>query len=232
MDECCRDSIKMLRRLSIVMQVDSVLKGKVQIPGELIAIPEEGKALPPEILQTYPQMVNAILLAINRHGMDAPIIVEIEDTDKTTAGDQEAVYTYNSPAVAMQAALEMLHELKAAGNARLSIQIGIAFAVTRILKTVAGIGESIREIIKMLGMPFRYKPKKMLLEFNLSGIKKGYGKDSKPKEFAEMSKEELENIIPTLLEGSECDVPVPTFTASEADDIRQMLCKLTIRKEK
>ena len=232
MDDCCRESMRMLRNLSTVMQVDNVLKGKMQIAGELIAIPEEGKTLPPEILQTYPQMVNAILLAVNRHGMDAPIVVEIEDTDKTTAGDQSAVYTYNSPSVAMQATLEMLHELKAAGNARLSVQIGIAFAVTRILKIVAGASESIREVIKMLGMPFRYKPKKMLLEFNLAGIKKGYGKNSKPKEFSEMSKEELESIVPTLLEGSECDIPVPTFTTSEADDIRQMLCKLTIRKEK
>lgn len=232
MDECCRESIRMLRNLTMVMQVRSVLEGKVQFPGELIAIPEEGKALPPEVLRTYPEMINAIFLTVNRHGMDGPITVEIEDTDKTAAGNQEAIYTYNSPAIAMQAALEMLHEIKAAGNARLSIQIGIAFAVTRILKIAGGIGESIREIIKMLGMPFRYKPKKMLLEFNLAGIKRGYGKDSKPKEFSEMSKEELENIIPTLLEGSECDIPVPTFTPSESDDIRQMLCKLTIRKDK
>ncbi|WP_293298902.1 MULTISPECIES: hypothetical protein, partial [unclassified Microcoleus] len=232
MDDCCRDSIRMLRDLTKVFEVRKVLAGKVTIPGELMEIPEEGKTLLPEKLQNYPQMVHAILLAVNRHGIDAPIVVEIEDTDKTTAGDQSAIYTYNSPGVAMQAALEMLHELKAAGNARLSIQIGIAFAVTRILKIVAGVSESIREIIKMLGMPFRYKPKKMQLEFNLAGMKKGYGKDSKPKEFTEMSKEELESIIPTLLEGSECDVPVPTFTPSEADDLRQMICKLTIRKEK
>jgi len=227
MDQCCRESTAMLRDLMKVLQVREVLGGKMEIPGELLQIPIEDKPLLPEKLKTYPQMVNALLMAIDRHGIDAPITVEIEDSDKTKAGNQEVSYTYNSPGVALQAALELLHEIKADANARLSIQIGLAFAVTRILKIVAGSGETLRQIILMLGLPFRYKPKKLQLEFNLSGTKQGFGENTKEKDVADLSKEELEQIIPTLLSGSEIDVPVPTFNP-EDDDLREMLAKISI----
>jgi len=210
-----------------VLQVREVLGGKMEIPGELLQIPIEDQPLLPEKLKTYPQMVNALLMAIDRHGIDAPITVEMEDSDKTKAGNQEVSYTYNSPGVALQAALELLHEIKADANARLSIQIGLAFAVTRILKIVAGSGETLKQIISMLGLPFRYKPKKLQLEFNLSGTKQGFGKNTKEKDVADLSKEELEQIIPTLLSGSEIDVPVPTFNP-EDDDLREMLAKISI----
>ena len=227
MDECCRESTAMLRDLMKVLQVREVLGGKMEIPGELLQIPIEDQPLLPEKLKTYPQMVNALLMAIDRHGIDAPITVEMEDSDKTKAGNQEVSYTYNSPGVALQAALELLHEIKADANARLSIQIGLAFAVTRILKIVAGSGETLKQIISMLGLPFRYKPKKLQLEFNLSGTKQGFGKNTKEKDVADLSKEELEQIIPTLLSGSEIDVPVPTFNP-EDDDLREMLAKISI----
>lgn len=227
MDQCCRESTAMLRELMKVLQVREVLGGKMEIPGELLQIPIEDKPLLPEKLKTYPQMINALLMAIDRHGIDAPITVEMEDSDKTKAGNQEVSYTYNSPGVALQAALELLHEIKADANARLSIQIGLAFAVTRILKIVAGSGETLRQIILMLGLPFRYKPKKLQLEFNLSGTKQGFGENTKEKDVGDLSKEELEQIIPTLLSGSEIDVPVPTFNP-EDDDLREMLAKISI----
>lgn len=228
MPESCCESLKAdIEDIKEVLATKEILAKELQIPGELLEIQTYGMPTPkPEILLNYAQVANATLLAINRYGIDAPIQVQIKDTDTTEKGDQSDEFTYNSPAVAMQAMLELLWEIKGDSASRLKIQVRMAYAITRVLKIVAGVGESVRALIKMLGLPFRYKQKKLALEFNLGAAKKGsgFGKNQGRKGTSS-TEAELESLLPGLLKETEYDLPVPEFDA-EDDDIRELLVKI------
>ena len=232
-EDCCKQLSADLADLKEVLAVKEILRKKFKIPGELLEIKTEGMPDPkPEILLNYAQVANAILLAINRYGIDAPIKVEIQDSDTTKKGDQSMEFTYNSPSVALQAILELLWELKGDNASRLKIQVRMAYAVTRILKIVAGLGESVRTMIKMLGIPFRYDEKKLLLEFNLAAAKKGsgFGKSSNARKGTSSTEQELESLLPSLLSETEYKLPVPILDAQD-DDIRGLLVKILIAVE-
>jgi hypothetical protein len=226
-DRCCEALQADIEDIKTVLAVESFLKKKVEIPGELLEIQTDGKSVPkPETILNYAQMAHAVLLTINRYGIDAPIKVEIEDTDTTKKGKQSDEFTYNSGAVALQAILELLWEIKGDSASRLKLQVRIAYAVTRILKIVAGVGESVRTLLKMLGLPLRYDKKKLILEFNLAAAKrgKGFGNTTKGTTSTEA---EVETLLPGLLEETEYEVPVPVFDAKD-EDIRELLVKIHI----
>jgi len=234
MPESCCESLKAdIEDIKEVLATKEMLAKKIIIPGELLEIQTDGKPVPkPEIILNYGQMAHAILLAINRYGIDSPIKVEIEDTDTTKKGKQSDEFTYNSPAVALQAILELLWEIKGDSASRLKIQVRMAYAITRTLKIVAGVGESVRSIIKMLGLPFRYDKKKVPLEFNLASAKKGFGKEERRgRQGTSSTESELEALLPGLLQETEYDLPVPHFDADEDDDIRELLVKILIALE-
>lgn len=231
MPESCCESLKAdIEDIKQVLATKEMLGRKMQIPGELLEIQTDGMPTPkPEFLLNYAQVANATLLAINRYGIDAPIQVQIKDTDTTKKGDQSDEFTYNSPSVAMQAILELLWEIKGDNASRLKIQVRIAYAVTRALKIVAGVSESIRTLIKMLGLPFHYGSKKLLLEFDLSAAKKGsgFGKSQNARKGTSSTEAELEALLPGLLTEVEYELPVPVLNA-EDDDIRELLVKILI----
>jgi hypothetical protein len=227
-DRCCEALQADIEDIKTVLAVESLLKKKVEIPGELMEIQTEGTpTAKSEIILNYIQMAHAILLTINRYGIDAPIKVQIEDSDTTKKGNQSDEFTYNSGAVALQAILELLWEIKGDSASRLKIQVRIAYVVTRILKIVAGVSESVRTLIKMIGLPFRYDKKKLPLEFNLVAAKRKKGFGREVKKGTSLTESEVEALLPNLLEETEYEVPAPVFDAKN-EDIRELLVKIYI----
>lgn len=221
--KCCA----MIAEIHEILAIEKIKAKKVSIPAELLAIPVDGqKSAPDEIIQSYPELLMAILMTTNRYGIDAPIVASVKDSDLTKKGDQADEFTYNSPGVAIQGILELLLEMKAENSARLNLQVRLAYAVTRSLKIVAGVGESVKAIMDALGIKFRSNPKTLPLEFNLVAAKKG-GFDKKNKENRPMSTSEMEALLPALLTETEYQLPSPTFDP-EDDDIREMLAKILI----
>lgn len=231
MPETCCEALKAdIEDIKTVLATKEMLAKKFVIPGELLEITTEGKKAPkPEILLNYPQAINAILLAIDRYGIGGPIAVEIKDIDKTKAGDQSSEFTYNSPTIAIQAILELLWELKGDSASRLNIQVRLAYAITRLLKIVAGIAESIKALLKITGIPFGYDKKKLPLEFDLVAAKKESksARQRKAPKGTSQTEEELEALLPALLSDVEYELPIPIFNP-EDDDIRELLVKILI----
>ncbi|WP_293126889.1 hypothetical protein [Microcoleus sp. bin38.metabat.b11b12b14.051] len=228
-NNCCEEILDLLDEFKEVLALKEFKTKKISIPGEMIAIQTEGMPAPPdEIISNYPQMLSAILLAVNRYGIDAPITAIVEDSDLTKAGKQENEFTYTSPGTAIKAILELLLEMKAENGARLEIQVRLASAITRTLKIAAGVSESVSTIIKMLGIPVRPKQKSLPLEFNLFAGKKGKGfAKAETSGRSAGSETQLESILPNFLKDSQYELPAPTFNPDD-DDIRELLVKILV----
>ena len=235
MTNCCDATTSMLRKLMKVLAVDEIEKRGVRIPKEFLAPGGQGHLK----VDNYAELLLNLYRTVNRYGIDTPIVVKIKDVNKAKEGDQGVEVQFNSPAAAIQGLVELAIENKGDAATRLQIQVRLIYAVTRTLKIVAGIGETVREIIKMLGSPFKWTTTKLPLEFDLSAGKtkasgKGFG--TKPGQNSnddlapglEASDEDTtESMLPAILRASSYDLPIPRFQQSE-DDIQDFLTKIIL----
>jgi len=237
MDPCCKATNSMLRKISKVLAVDQLEKGKFKVSEELInprIDPKDKDKREMLEIRNYAEASVFLMQLVDRHGFDLPIKVYIEDTDKAQAGNQEASFSYNSPSAALQAMLELLYELKNDSANRLNLQVRLAYLTTRLMKTAAYASEGVREIINILGVPVRGKKMKLPLEFNLFAAKPSENKGFKPPEDGKKpastpaTEESLESMLPKLLKESNYNLVVPGKVDPGVDDIRQMLAKILI----
>jgi len=236
MDNCCKETASMLRKIMKVLAVDEIEKKGIKIPKEFLAPGGTGQLK----VSNYAELQLNLFRTVNRYGIDTPIVVKIKDVNKAKEGDQSVEVHFNSPAAAIQGLIELAIENKGDAATRLQIQVRLVYAVTRTLKMVAGIGETIREVIKMLGSPFKWKMIRLPLEFDLSAGKnqtsgKGFGNKSQSKDSDEAlapglevnDEDTTESMLPYLLKTSDYQLPVPRFVEDE-DDLQDFLTKIIL----
>lgn len=235
MSDCCNATTAMLRKIMKVLAVEDIEKNGIKIPKEFLAPGGTGQLK----VSNYAELQLNLFRTVNRYGIDTPIRVKIKDVNKAKKGDQSVDVQFNSPAAAIQALVELAIENKGDAATRLQIQVRLIYAVTRTLKMVAGIGETVREIIKMLGSPFKWTTTRLPLEFDLSaGIKaqqkSGQGFEKKPAAAEsedglapglEVNDEDTtESLLPAILTPTDYPLPVPRFVETE-DDLQDLLVK-------
>ncbi|WP_019487449.1 hypothetical protein [Kamptonema formosum] len=237
-DKCCRETASMLRKIMKVLAVEDIEKNGIKIPKEFLAPGGTGQLK----VSNYAELQLNLFRTVNRYGIDTPIRVKIKDVNKAKKGDQSVDVQFNSPAAAIQALVELAIENKGDAATRLQIQVRLIYAVTRTLKMVAGIGETVREIIKMLGSPFKWTTTRLPLEFDLSAgltnqSKSGEGFGDKKKQPPKNESEDglapglevndedtTESLLPAILTPSDYPLPVPRFVETE-DDLQDLLVK-------
>lgn len=238
MSDCCNATTAMLRKIMKVLAVEDIEKNGIKIPKEFLAPGGTGQLK----VSNYAELQLNLFRTVNRYGIDTPIRVKIKDVNKAKKGDQSVDVQFNSPAAAIQALVELALENKGDAATRLQIQVRLIYAVTRTLKMVAGIGETVREIIKMLGSPFKWTTTRLPLEFDLSaGIttqsKSGEGFGDKKKQPLKNESEDglapgleandedtTESLLPAILTPTDYPLPVPRFVETE-DDLQDLLVK-------
>ncbi|MGL4378763.1 MAG: hypothetical protein ACRCT1_20165 [Microcoleaceae cyanobacterium] len=228
-NKCCNEIRKELRRISKVLAIESFEKQRILIDEELYnptLDPEDKKKREIHIIDNYAELSIILMSMIDRHGFDLPIKVQIADSDKLKEGQQEIQLEYNSASAALRGLLELAWEAKSHDAVQNQFLVRLAFMLTRTIKIAASAAESIRFLIEAIGIPFRWEKSRLPLEFNLFRKKKGKGFGN-PKKEEEIKKENLEEILPEIMQDSSYDLPVPRLE-KDRDDLRMMIAQMLI----
>lgn len=230
--QCCQETTEMLADIYEVLAVEELLSKKLKVPNRLIATNTKGT----QELETYLDILAFIIRETDHLGIH-PFTAILNDSNEAQEGNQEIEETYVNATAALKKIVELLFENKGDSSNRLNLLVRIAWINVQILNVSTVIVRGVQGLISYVGMPVREIIDKVTMPFDVTlgrraKAAKGFGVNDKGKKptreeiirTLDLNEEDdLEAILPQLLETSEQPVKSETFNDDVGMNLIDML---------
>jgi len=221
MNDCCRESTKLMREIHQALAVRELLSNGVETPNRWIVA--GGKKYTKN--KTYLDLISFQMRMQDHLGIH-PFRAEVTDTNAAQEGNQTVAVEFANATAALKQIAELLLENKGDSSTRLNLMIRTAVAVGQILNVVSIISKTIEGVVQYLGMPIRERVYKVKMPFDFTfGARKknksgqGFGKGTQGgvNNLDINTEEATEALLPVFMQDSEQPIVVEDFDDREGD---------------
>jgi hypothetical protein len=218
MDNCCKETASMLRKIMKVLAVDEIDKNGFLI-GNRLMMRSGGNAVTQN--KTYPQIIEC-LIRIMANGMIFEPDLNIKDASSTTAGNQALKVEYVNASAWAKAIGEMVYEIMDDGNASTNIELRTGITVTQTLVALVDVVRKLDAVLDALGVQLVHTREEIQTAFDLTGGEKAFDSKGEVKTLDKLKDEDTESLLPAMLQGRK-NVVKTVKIHPKADSIVELL---------
>lgn len=214
MDNCCRESNKLMREIHKHLGIPELRDNGVKFPTRLIAAGAKGYIKADSILE----LLSLIVREIDHLGIH-PHEVTIKDVDPATPGDQKISAEFVNATAWAQSLMENSLKNDGEADARLNLQIRLARLILQTFVSSVSAKYKADAIAEFLGVPTQEFAAKPSVPFDITlgqRKSKGFGNSQSDKDkIKKLSNQKVIQLLDRFLQESQQDVVCERFDERE-----------------